>query len=171
MKGSRPPHARGNGLGTDSWLARLPHDDAAGARTAADPLRSGAHEEEACGLNFRTAIQAHHEWKSQLQAAIEGRSGEDLDPELVARDDQCELGRWIHAAGSRAFASQPHFVDLREKHGGFHVRAALVLSLARSGQQALAAAELAPGGEFARISREVVGALASTFMRLKEDKL
>jgi len=160
-------------MGINNWLAQLMDDDAAtpGSRTGSCSNPAKAHEEEAAGLNFRTAIEAHQKWKMRLQAAIEAKSEEQLDdPDAVSRDDQCELGQWIHGAGGRLFAGQPQFVDLVKKHAAFHLCAGRVLSLAQSGQQALAAAEMAPGGEFARISREVVGDLAAMFMRLKEVK-
>lgn len=159
-------------MSINRWLAQLTGDDVAGSgsRTGPGSNPAPAREEEASGLNFRTAIEAHQEWKMRLHAVIEAKSPEGLDPVLVSRDDQCELGQWIHGAGGRQFDGQPQFVDLVKKHAAFHLCAGRVLSLAQSGQQALAAAEMAPGGEFARISREVVGDLAAMFMRLKEVK-
>lgn len=153
----------------NSWLAQLMDDDDAPSdgRTG-PPCAANACEEEASGLNFRTAIEAHQKWKKRLHAVIESKSEEELDPELTSRDDRCELGQWIHGAGARQFGSQPEFVDLRNRHAAFHLCAGRVLSLAQSGKPALAAAEMAPGGEFARVSREVVGDLAAMFMRLKD---
>jgi methyl-accepting chemotaxis protein len=146
------------------WLARLleEHDDGAGSVPAV-PY-------EASGLNFGTAIEAHRQWKMRLQAVIESRSREKLDPMVVCRDDRCDLGDWIHGEGGRQFGAEPQFADLRRKHAYFHVCAGRILSLAQSGQTDLAMAEMSPGGEFARASWEVVGDLASMFTRLKEVK-
>jgi hypothetical protein len=155
-------------MSSNSWLAQLTGDDVAASGSPTGPGSSHPHEEEASGLNFRTAIEVHQKWKIRLQAAIEAKSEEELDPDAVSRDDGCELGQWIHQAGGRQFAGQSQFVDLMKKHAEFHLCAGRILSLAQSGQQALAVAEMAPGGEFARVSREVVGDLAAMFMRLKE---
>lgn len=157
-------------MGINSWLAQFTGDDDAASGSRTGPGSSHPHEEEASGLNFRTAIEVHQQWKMRLHAVIEAKSGEEMDPDAVSRDDQCELGQWIHGVGGRQFAGQPQFVDLMKKHAQFHLCAGRVLSLAQSGQQALAAAQMAPGGEFARVSREIVGDLAAMFMRLKEVK-
>lgn len=158
-------------MGINSWLAQLMDeggdDDRAGGRKRPGLFPANAGEEEASGLNFRTAIEAHQKWKMRLHDLIDGKSVEELDPDWVSRDDQCELGQWIHGPGARQFAGQPEFADLRNNHAAFHQCAARVLSLAQSGQPARAAAEMAPGGEFARISRQVVGDLAAMFMRLQ----
>ena len=49
-------------------------------------------EEEAAGLNFRTAIEAHQKWKAHLQALIVDDLLDDLSVEDVSRDDRCTLG-------------------------------------------------------------------------------
>jgi len=51
------------------------------------------------GLDFVNAIEAHTKWKVRLQSMIDCDTAEMLDPDKVARDDLCELGKWIYASG------------------------------------------------------------------------
>lgn len=122
---------------------------------------------DAAGLDFREAVEAHQDWKLRLQAVIEGRSVETLDPQVVGRDDRCLLGCWILGEGTRRFGGQRKFADLRAKHAYFHVCAGRILALAQSGQKEAAVTELGPTGEFARLSRDVTSDLAALFLRLK----
>ncbi len=167
--GAAAPPMRKYDMNIKDWLARLVKDLAgeSGAGTAADPVPAELHEKAISGLNFGTAIEAHQEWKSRLLALIESRCREELDPNVVCRDDQCELGKWLHGVGGRQFGGEPQFADLRNRHAYFHVCAGRVLSLVQSGQKELATAEMSPGGEFARTSWEVIGDLASMFLRLQ----
>jgi hypothetical protein len=68
-------------------------------------------------MDFNTAILAHKKWKDRIRHSIE--SGEQLDAIVIARDDQCDLGRWIQSAGSaeRALAE---FTEVKAKHARFH---------------------------------------------------
>ena len=143
------------------WLARLMEDSAEVHSVPAEPL-------EAAGLNFGTAIEAHQKWKLRLQAVIESKSQEKLDPDVLCLDDQCDLGKWIYGEGGRQFGGERKFADLRDKHAYFHVCAGRVLSLVQSGHKDQAIGEISPGGDFAQASWEVIGDLASMFTRLKE---
>jgi hypothetical protein len=157
-------------MGITGWLARMLRDDSASPTTAsgAASLPAQAQQEAAGGLNFRSAIEAHQKWKLRLQAVIESSSREKLDPSVIGRDDQCELGKWIHGAGGRQFGAELQFADLSRKHAYFHVCAGRVLSLAQNGQKKRALTEISATGEFGRVSREVIGDLASMFVRLNE---
>ena len=117
-------------------------------------------------FDIGAAIEWHQDWKLRLRAVIEGRSQERLDPRVIGRDDQCELGKWIHTAGARQFGSRRKFADLRARHAYFHVCAGRILTLALSGQQDAAVIEIGPTGEFSRISRDVTSDLRALTLRL-----
>lgn len=126
----------------------------------ADPL-----EEEAAGLNFRTAIEAHQKWKTRLQAVIDNGSSENLSVEVVSRDDQCTLGKWIHGVGGQRFDSDDQFQRLRKNHANFHECAGMVLVLAQTGKKADAQAYLKSSG-YLHASQEVVLDLAQMYNRV-----
>lgn len=125
----------------------------------ADPL-----EEEAAGLNFRTAIEAHQKWKTRLQAVIDNGSSEDLSVDVVSRDDQCALGKWIYRVGEQQFGNEDQFQKLRKNHADFHTCAGMVLALAKTGKKTDAQAYLKSNG-YARTSQEVVLDLAQMYSR------
>lgn len=136
-----------------------------GTASKALPLDAGAGdpmEEEAAGLNFRTAIAAHQKWKQRLQAVVDGTSVEVLSVPVVCRDDQCVLGKWIHGPSATAFAAMEQFVRLKKNHAFFHMCAGKVLSLAQEKNHDAARREL-ESGNYARVSQDVVLDLATMY--------
>ncbi len=121
-------------------------------------------EEEAAGLNFRTAIEAHQKWKTRLQAVIDNDSIEALSVDAVSRDDQCVLGKWIHGVGEHRFGDDDQFQKLRKDHADFHACAGMVLALAQTGKKADALAYLKSNG-YLYASQEVVLDLAQMYNR------
>lgn len=76
-------------------------------------------------MDFDAAIHSHLQWKQTLRSYLAGH-GARLDPALVARDDQCQLGCWLHAEGGR-LGTDPIYASLRRHHTDFHVSAAEVV--------------------------------------------
>lgn len=122
-------------------------------------------DKEAAGLNFKLAIEAHQKWKRRLLDVIKGDSEEVLHVEVVSRDDQCLLGKWIHGAGNEKFGSSAQFVRLRNNHAQFHTCAGHVLHLAQIGKQSDAALALKEG-DYAQISQEVVRDLVAVYTQV-----
>jgi hypothetical protein len=122
-------------------------------------------DKEAAGLNFKLAIEAHQKWKKRLLDVIEGSSEEALHVDVISRDDQCLLGKWIHGSGSQKFWSSTQFVRLRSNHAQFHACAGNVLHLAQIGKQPAAALELKEG-DYARISQEVIRDLVAVYTQV-----
>jgi methyl-accepting chemotaxis protein len=109
-------------------------------------------------INFDEAIAIHAQWKARLQGIIKGTSPENLDPMVVAQDDRCALGQWIHGDAMQ-FSRHPEYQNLRREHAQFHVCAAEVLRLARSGQKEMAVMALSNEGEFIRASENTKRAI------------
>jgi hypothetical protein len=89
-------------------------------------------------IDIDTAISAHENWKIRLQNVLNGTSTEKLDPEHVCKDDQCELGKWLHGPGKKRLGKYPAFAVLVARHQFFHVQASTVLALAQAGDKAKA---------------------------------
>jgi hypothetical protein len=149
-------------VGMKQWLARILGGRPAPSRPAAAPA---LQVQQVLEINVRNAIEAHQAWKRRLEAAIRSGSAFESDPRLVGRDDVCPLGRWIHGAGGRQFGAEPKFLDLKAKHAAFHQCAGRALSLARAGDDGEALQEMSSSSDFANLSWEVVGDLASIFSR------
>jgi hypothetical protein len=77
-------------------------------------------------MDLTQAVTAHQQWKMRLNLQLSGKGEEKLDPSLICRDDQCDLGRWIHSAGSKEHGTLPEFAGLKESHAEFHVCAGQV---------------------------------------------
>ena len=108
-------------------------------------------------MNFDDAVSAHTKWKIRLRANIDG-SGEMLDAAVVARDDACDLGKWIHGEGSR-YKLLPEHQALRTVHAKFHKCASDVVARNAKGQKVEAEKLMANGGDFARHSSETISAI------------
>jgi Chemoreceptor zinc-binding domain len=86
-------------------------------------------------LDIDTAISAHENWSARLLGVIRGSSTEVLEPELVCRDDRCDLGKWLHGPGRERLGQYPAFTVLVARHKYFHLQASTVLALAQAGEQ------------------------------------
>ncbi|HSG21481.1 MAG TPA: methyl-accepting chemotaxis protein, partial [Azonexus sp.] len=116
-----------------------------------------SNQSQLSGLDFDGAITAHGKWKQRLLDYVAG-GGEQLDPVVVGRDDQCALGCWIHGDG-RALRGNAQYSDLKLEHAGFHRCAADVIRTRMTGDNAGALEQIA--GEFSNRSKRVIGLLES----------
>ncbi len=102
-------------------------------------------------MDFSQAISAHAEWKYRLTDYIEGGSTEKLDPDCVCRDDQCPLGRWLHAPENEAARGLD---EVRRSHAEFHRAAAEVIRCVH--RKDLGGARRLLGGAYREHSTNVV---------------
>ena len=116
-----------------------------------------SNQSQLSGLDFDGAIAAHGKWKQRLLDYVAG-DGEQLDPAVVGRDDQCALGCWIHGDG-RALRGNALYSDLKLEHAGFHRCAAEVIRTRMSGDDDGAREQIA--GEFSNRSKRVIDLLES----------
>ena len=104
------------------------------------------------------AINAHVYWKIRLEKYVNGTSEENLDPEVICRDEQCALVKWIYGPALKHFhADDESFKSLRDDHAQFHVVAGRVVTRVQSNDKA--GAEMLMKGEYMNASRKVVLAL------------
>lgn len=108
---------------------------------------------DAFRAQVNAAINAHALWKAHLGTAITLGSA-PFRVEDVGRDDRCKLGQWLH--GLRAEKAAPQFEQARALHARFHEEAAKVLDLALAGRADEARARVAPEGEYATTSLQLV---------------
>ena len=108
-------------------------------------------------MNFNDAITAHSAWKRRLTAYLQ-KPDKSIDPVQLAKDDQCELGQWIHAELSK-HASDPRYSELKKEHANFHRAAADVVRRANAGQAVSAETVLGAKSEYGNCSSRVVQAI------------
>lgn len=108
-------------------------------------------------LDIPFAVSAHENWKSRLQAYLDGTSKEVFDANVICFDDRCDLGKWIHSSGKARLGQYPGFTALMSHHKMFHFAASNVVALQGRGKTAEASAIL--NGQFSQFSKSVVGDL------------
>jgi hypothetical protein len=118
-------------------------------------------------LDFYMAIEAHVRWKVRLESYINGTSEEQLNPDVVCRDDQCALGKWIYGPGGVRFGGHPKFPDLRDVHAQFHRCAGDVIRSVDRGDIDQAR-DLLLRGDYAKCSQRVKAELARLALELQK---
>lgn len=154
-------------MGMMDWFKRI----AGGAREDAVAVAAPADDKgaEVAGLNFKSAVDAHMRWKIRLETYINGTSGEDLKVEVVGRDDQCPLGKWIYSQGGGRFGYSETFFDMKAHHAHFHRCAGEVLAAAQAGEKDKAM-RLLQQGDYVRASERVKKLLAKLFVLVTDGK-
>lgn len=109
-------------------------------------------------MDLNDAVLAHTKWKIRLKSFISGKGEEVLKPDQVAKDNLCELGKWIHGEGAR-LADHDEYQRLKQVHASFHQCAGRIVAMACNGKPADAEKMLAPDGEFTKLSMSVVNAI------------
>jgi hypothetical protein len=103
------------------------------------------------------ALAVHAKWRARLESAIAtGKS--DFIPAVVAKDDACDFGRWLHTLAGEDVKTA-HYAKVKSFHADFHAMAGKILNMAVSGRKADAQKALEPGGEYARIAGKLVMAM------------
>jgi len=157
-------------MGMLDWFKSIVRGEESSAPAPAASPAAGAtadQSSELAGLNFKTAVDAHMKWKVRLESYINGTSTEELKVEVVCRDDQCPLGKWIHDKGGEKFGFSETFFDMKAHHAHFHRCAGDVLAAAQSGKKD-AALKLLHGGDYVKASERVKMLLARMFVIASE---
>ena len=155
-------------MGMLDWFRNIVKGDKAApeqalATAAATGDEAGA---EIAGLNFKTAVDAHMKWKVRLESYISGTSTEQLKVEVVSRDDQCPLGKWIYDQGGEKFGYSETFFDMKVHHAMFHRCAGKVLTAAQSGDSGMIMLRITASLKRKLVSSSSITACsASTFIR------
>jgi hypothetical protein len=161
-------------MGLLNWFRALASGKEAAAPEpdASVPATPGAIAEEAdsgriAGLDFKGAIDAHMAWKVRLEKCMAGNNEEGLKVDVVCRDDQCVLGKWIHGPGGQQFGYLREFQEMKMEHMRFHLAAGDVLACCVAGDKE-GAAEKLRAGEYPRASARVKLHLSRLYVQLTD---
>lgn len=159
-------------MGLMSWFRALAggQETAAPESHAADPGSVPKDDPESghiAGLDFKGAIDAHMAWKIRLEKCISGVSEEELQVDVISRDDQCVLGKWIHGPGGTRFGHLREFQEMKMEHMRFHLSAGDVLACCLAGDNE-GAREKLKGGEYVRASSRVKLHLSRLYVQLTD---
>lgn len=107
-------------------------------------------------MNFDDAIKAHTFWKVTLRWMINGQRL--VDGKKLARDDECELGRWIVGAGIE-YTECSAFQALVKEHAAFHLIAGDVAKKIADGNSEDALQMMSDSGDFSQASAKTIEAI------------
>lgn len=108
-------------------------------------------------MDLTDAINAHTDWKIRLRGAISDQCALDVD--TIARDDCCELGRWLHGPSKERFGALPAHGECLASHARFHRCAADVAATINAREYVKAEQMLSAGSRYALASRAIVLAI------------
>ncbi|MDG4866636.1 methyl-accepting chemotaxis protein [Guyparkeria sp. 1SP6A2] len=111
--------------------------------------------DSSASFDFESAKAAHRAWKTRLRAYLNGDK-DALDPDKIASDRQCELGRWYFGSGKQKFGHLPAMQEIEEPHRQLHRKVKEIVDLKQAGQGEQAERELS---EVNRLSDRIVALL------------
>lgn len=110
-------------------------------------------------MDLDQALAKHAEWKTRLLAAI--ASDETLDTATIAKDNCCELGKWLHADARARFGTMASHANCVAKHAKFHIEASKVAAAINTRKYADAQTMLGSGTAYAYASSAVQVAISN----------
>lgn len=114
-------------------------------------------------MDLNTAVQSHINWRVKFRKAI--TEHQTMDVSTIAKDNCCELGKWLHGDGKVLYGKLKSFQDCVTKHAAFHVEAGKVAKSINAKKFTEAEALLAPGTPYTSTSNAVCVAIS----QVKED--
>ncbi|QDZ29909.1 chemotaxis protein [Noviherbaspirillum sp. UKPF54] len=75
-------------------------------------------------MDLHQAVEKHAEWKVKFRSAISKK--ETMDALTIAKDNCCELGKWLHGDAKSRYGSLPSYAECLLKHATFHAEAGKV---------------------------------------------
>jgi hypothetical protein len=108
-------------------------------------------------MNFDEARDKHAQWRFKFRGAITQK--ETMDAAAIAKDDRCDLGKWLHGDAKGKYSRLTSYADCVKKHAHFHLAASEVAKKINARQFDEARALLAMGTDFSLASAAIVSAL------------
>lgn len=108
-------------------------------------------------VDLNEAIRKHARWKTWFQQAVS--AGEPLDVAILAKDNQCDLGKWLYGEAQSLYGMRPSHALCLTRHAAIHVEAAKVAAVLNAQCRDEAQRMLADGRSFSLASSAFILAL------------
>jgi methyl-accepting chemotaxis protein len=108
-------------------------------------------------MNFDEAREKHAQWRFKFRGAITQK--ETMDAVAIAKDDRCDLGKWLHGEAKGKYSRLSGYADCVNKHAHFHIAASNVAKVINAKKYEEARALLDMGSEFSLASAAIGSAL------------
>lgn len=114
-------------------------------------------------MDLDSALAKHSEWKMKFRVAIYRQMA--MDAKSIARDDCCELGKWLYGDGKKQFGELDSYAKCVASHRDFHVEAGKVALAINAGNFKEAENMLGNGSRYVDVATLIV----SDILKLKAD--
>jgi hypothetical protein len=114
-------------------------------------------------MNFEEARKKHAEWRVKFRTAITSKA--TLDAPAIAKDNCCDLGKWLHGEAKSKYAALPSYLECVKKHAAFHTEASKIAGVINSKKYDEAQSMLGIGTGFSAAS----GAIGTALDALERD--
>ena len=113
-------------------------------------------------MDLDMAIQKHAQWKFKFLNALHTK--EAMDAAAIAKDNNCEFGKWLHEA-KVMYGKVGSYAKCVAEHAAFHVEAGKIAVLVNAHKADEAERLMGAGSAFDQASRRV----AISIIELKND--
>jgi hypothetical protein len=104
-------------------------------------------------MDLEAAIGKHAEWKTKFRNAMSKH--EQMDAASIAKDNCCELGKWLHGEGKTHYGRLASLTACVQKHALFHTEAGKVAAAINAKKFDEAEAMLGSGTGYTHASSDV----------------
>ena len=104
-------------------------------------------------MDLNNAIQKHAEWKFKFRNAL--HANETLDAGAISKDNNCELGKWLHGEAKTLYWKSAAYAKCIPDHAAFHVEAGKVAAAVNARKKDDAERLMSSGFAFAEASKRV----------------
>src|SRR5512140_1442267 len=108
-------------------------------------------------MNFDEARDKHAQWRFKFHG--ENTKKETMDAVAIAKDDRCDLGKWLHGEAKGKYSRLSGYGNCVKKHADFHIAAGNVAKLINAKKYEEARALLEMGSGFSLASAAIGSAL------------
>jgi len=108
-------------------------------------------------MDLNEAIQKHAQWKFRFREAL--LKNESMDANVIAKDNQCDVGKWLHSEAKSLYAQRPAYAECLARHAAFHAEAGKIATTINAHHKDEAERMLANGSPFSEASKAVSVAL------------
>ncbi len=108
-------------------------------------------------MDLNEAIQKHAQWKFRFRQAM--LTNETLDAAAISKDNNCELGKWLHGEGKALHGHCGAHAKCMAEHAAFHREAGKVATVVNAKRMQEAELMMSSSSAFSEASKAVSVAL------------
>lgn len=108
-------------------------------------------------MYFDLTPHKHLDWRVKFKIAISKH--ETLDVDGLAKDDECEFGKWLYKEAKSEYSELPSYLECVKKHAQFHVEASNIAKSINARMYQVAQLQLGIGSGFSTASAAMNSAI------------